>query len=75
MLLTASVLLSAAPSLPAAAPLLGANLDPALSAPDAQDAELARLADSGVRTVRFTLDWNRVEPQPNRFTWRAYDAL
>ncbi|UCC68641.1 MAG: beta-galactosidase, partial [Armatimonadota bacterium] len=74
-MLTASVLLAAAPSLPAAAPLLGANLEPALSAPDAQDAELARLADSGVRTVRFTLDWNRVEPQPNRFTWRAYDAL
>jgi len=64
-----------APSRARAAPLLGADLDPSLIPPDARDAELARLAQSGVRSLRFTLDWNCVEPEPKAFTWRDYDPL
>jgi hypothetical protein len=58
-----------------AVPLLGANLDPSFLTPETQATELARLAHSGVSSVRLLLDWNRVEPQPNHFTWDAYDAL
>ncbi len=57
-----------------AAPFLGADLDlPALS-PDERAAELSRLASAGVQGVRWRLDWNRVEPRPGEFVWRADDA-
>ncbi len=62
--------LAAAP----AAPFLGADLDaPALS-PETQTAELSRLSSAGAQGVRWTLDWNRVEPREGEFHWQADDA-
>jgi len=56
-------------------PRIGADLDPASLTPETQSAELARLAEIGVTSIRLFLDWNRVEPQPGNFTWAAYDSL
>ncbi len=63
------------PSSGFASPALGAVLDPPPFSADAREAELDRLIAGGVHTVRFALDWNRVEPQPGQFTWQVYDAL
>ena len=53
---------------------LGADIDLVGLAPEVREAELARLAEAGVSTVRLPLDWNRVEPEPGRFIWEADDA-
>lgn len=58
-----------------AAPAVGAYADLASLPLKAATAELDRLAKSGVVGVRLPLDWNRVEPRPNRFTWKADDAV
>ena len=58
-----------------AAPLVGASADLARLPPKAQAEELVRLAENGVSTVRLPLDWDRVEPRPNQFAWKADDAL
>jgi len=66
------VALSARPATAAALPL-GATAELASLSPAARSAVLTRLGKSGVTRLRCTLDWNRVEPRPNRFTWRADD--
>ena len=65
--------LLAAPA--AAGPAVGATADLVALSPEAQAAELTRLVDAGVTSLRLPLDWNRVEPEPRRFTWEADDAL
>ena len=69
----AIALLAAAGRAPAA-PAVGAHVDLAAMPATLQGAELTRLAESGVTGVRMPLDWNRVEPKPSRFTWKADDA-
>ena len=66
--------LAAASIRASAAPAIGAYLDLAGMPARAQADELARLVDSGVTTLRMPLDWNRVEPKPTRFTWKADDT-
>ena len=59
----------------AAGPAVGVTADLVALSPEAQAAELTRLVEAGVTSLRLPLDWNRVEPQPQRFTWAADDAL
>lgn len=66
--------LAAASVRASAAPAVGAYLDLAGMPAKAQADELSRLVASGVTTLRMPLDWNRVEPKPTRFTWKADDA-
>jgi hypothetical protein len=77
-LLASNALLGAPASAGAAPPpVVGAVIDfLALSPPlEAQNSEFALLAQSGATTVRLTLDWNRVEPEPGRFAWQTYDNI
>ena len=57
-----------------AAPLVGGYVDLTSLSPKAQAAELSRLVGAGAGGVRLPLDWNRVEPKSNRFSWKADDA-
>jgi hypothetical protein len=54
---------------------LGATADLTSLNPAARSAVLTRLVESGVTRLRYTLDWSRVEPEPDRFTWGADDAV
>ena len=75
--LLASVVVAVTLSAPVAvaAPLpLGATVDLATLSAPARTSVLTRLAKSGVTRLSYTLDWNRVEPSPNRFFWQADDA-
>ena len=55
-------------------PTVGANVDLAPLSASEQAAVLAQLSQSGVATIRLPLEWNRVEPQPGKVSWRADDA-
>jgi len=57
------------------APVLGGWGDLGRLPLKAATAEVSRLAESGATSVRLLLDWNRVERQPNRFNWKADDAV
>ena len=70
----AGMLLAASLQPVGAAVQLGADIDLVGLAPETREAELARLAEAGVSTVRLALDWNRVEPEPGSFIWEADDA-
>jgi hypothetical protein len=52
---------------------LGGYVDLAKMPAKTRAAELTRLSSAGVSGVRLPLDWNRVEPEPNRFAWKADD--
>jgi hypothetical protein len=54
--------------------MVGASSDLAPLSPQNQGAALAQLSQSGVATIRLPLEWNRVEPRPGKFSWRADDA-
>ncbi len=55
-------------------PVLGANVDLTFLDPAARAETLDRLAAAGVTSIRIPLDWNKVEPRPGAFTWKAFDA-
>jgi beta-glucosidase/6-phospho-beta-glucosidase/beta-galactosidase len=38
-------------------------------------ADLDRVLDAGVTTLRYPLRWHRVEPEPGRFVWDDADAV
>ena len=58
-----------------AAPHIGADVELIGRSPEAQAAELSRLTQAGVQSVRWRLDWNRVEPAPGAFGWETDDAI
>ncbi|MBI5106928.1 MAG: beta-galactosidase [Solirubrobacterales bacterium] len=37
--------------------------------------EVAQVARTGARWLREDLEWNRAEPAPGRFDWRAFDGV
>ena len=55
-------------------PMVGASANLAPLSAQEQVAALAQLSQGGVATIRLPLDWNRVEPRPGEFSWRADDA-
>jgi hypothetical protein len=59
--------------LAASRPSLGANVDLASLRAAERAALLERLGEAGVTSVRMELDWNRVEPRSEEFTWEAFD--
>ena len=67
-------MLAVAAEADAAGPFVGANIDLARLPAKDRVAEVTRLVESGASGVRLVLDWNRVEPRPGRFTWKADDA-
>ena len=72
--LLAALLPCSAVAAAASLPEVGAYVDLAAMAPPAMAAEVDRLADAGVASVRLPLDWNRVQPGPGPFLWQRDDA-
>ena len=61
--------------LPQTAGISGVNLDASELAGDRLAKTLADLDAGGIRWVRFTLPWDRIEPARGQFDWNAWDAV
>mgnify|MGYP003776203079 CR=1 FL=1 len=53
----------------------GVNLRGEELAPAELDAMLARLSESGITWVRFTLPWDEIEPVRGQFDWDPWDEV
>ncbi|MCE7980527.1 MAG: hypothetical protein DYG89_04990 [Caldilinea sp. CFX5] len=63
------------PTTAVALPFLGITVALETASPAERQAALQRLRQAGFGWVRQRLDWGQIEVQPERFDWRASDAL
>src|SRR4051794_25806811 len=56
-------------------PLFGFNDNSVLFGQSDPQSAVRRSARAGANVIRYTVDWDYVEPQRGRFNWRGYDPL